>query len=71
MFSATWRNILENCENLAMNPELGKTYENISENLLGFRAGKHVIFYIKTELDSILIVRILHGQMDLKTRTNE
>jgi toxin ParE1/3/4 len=60
--------ILENCENLADNPELGKTYERITENLKGFRAGKHVIFYMKHESDSILIVRILHGQMDLKKK---
>jgi len=63
--------LLENCKNLANNPVLGKTYENIIDGLKGFRTGKHVIFYKKHKLDSILIIRILHGQMDLKNRINE
>lgn len=63
--------ILENCETLANNPELGKTYDNIFGDLKGFRTGKHIIFYKKHELDSVLIIRVLHGQMDLKRRIND
>ena len=63
--------ILETFEYLAVNPGLGKTYDIIIDDLKGFRIGKHVIFYMKQDLDTILIVRILHGQMDLKNRLND
>jgi len=63
--------LLESCKTLADNPELGKHYDQISDNLKGFRAGRHVIFYQKHESGSILIIRILHSQMDLKNRIDE
>ena len=63
--------IIENCEYIADNHELGKTYKKIFEGLKGFKAGRHMIFYKKKDFDSILIIRILHEQMDLKNRINE
>lgn len=63
--------LLESCKTLADNPVLGKHYDEISDNLKGFRAGRHVIFYQKYESDSILIIRFLHSQMDLKNKLNE
>jgi len=40
-------------------------------NLLGFKAGRHLIFYRMIEENEIEITRILHGQMDLKNRIKE
>ena len=45
---------------------LAKSYGDIAENLYGFRAGHHLIFYTPLSDGDILIVRILHERMDLK-----
>ena len=63
--------LLESCNEVACNPELGKEYTGVSENLLGFRAGRHIIFYGKFEENEVEIIRILHEQMDLKNRMIE
>ena len=63
--------LIGNCKEVACNPDLGKNYSGISENLLGFKAGRHIIFYRMTENSEIEIIRILHEQMDLKNRISE
>lgn len=54
------------CIQLGENPELGKNYDGIENNLLGLRTGKHIIFYQVITNQEIEIIRILHEQMDLK-----
>jgi toxin ParE1/3/4 len=66
-----YRMILENCRELAFNPGLGKNYSEITQNLLGFNTGRHIIFYRRIDENEIEITRILHGQMDLKNRIKE
>ncbi len=63
--------LLDNFNDVANNPDLGKNYSGVIENLLGFRAGRHIIFYRKIEEDEIEIIRILHEQLDLKNRIKE
>ena len=63
--------LLENCNEVACTPELGKNYSVVTENLLGFKAGRHIIFYRKIEENEVEITRILHEQMDLKNRIKE
>ena len=63
--------LLEYCNEIAFNPDLGKNYSGVTENLLGFKAGRHIIFYRKTEDNEVEIIRILHEQMDLKYRILE
>jgi len=63
--------LLENCDEVSCNPELGKNYSEVSENLLGFKAGRHIIFYRKIKENDVEITRILHEQMDLKDRILE
>ena len=41
--------LIENCKELAGNPNLGKNYSGVQENLLGFKAGRHIIFYRRIE----------------------
>lgn len=63
--------LTEYCNEVAFNPDLGKNYSGITENLLGFKAGRHIIFYRRIEDNEIEITRILHEQMDLKNRIKE
>ena len=63
--------LLENCNEIACNPELGKNYSIITENLLGIRTGRHITFYRKTDKNEVEIIRILHEEMDLKNRIKE
>jgi toxin ParE1/3/4 len=60
--------LLENCKELACNPNLGKDFSAIIQNLLGFKAGRHIIFYRIIADNEIEIIRILHEQMDLENR---
>ena len=41
--------LLENCNEVARNPELGENYPVVTENLLGFKVDRHIIFYGKIE----------------------
>jgi len=66
-----YRMLLENCRKLAGTPGLGKNYSEVTQNLMGFKAGRHIIFYRTVEEDEIEIIRILHEQMDLKNRIKE
>jgi toxin ParE1/3/4 len=59
------------CLQIGQNPELGKEYAGISNNLLGLRTGKHIIFYQVISEQEIEIIRILHERMDLINRLNK
>ncbi len=63
--------LLENCQHIADNPNIGKNYEGIKEELFGIKVNKHIIFYRKSDNNPIEITRILHERMDLKSRINE
>ena len=63
--------LIDNFNEVASNPDLGNNYSEVTENLLGFRAGRHIIFYRRIEENEIEIIRILHEQMDLKNRIKE
>ena len=63
--------LIENCQEIAVNPDIGKSYEGIIKRLFGLRSGRHIIFYRKVNLNEVEIARILHEQMDLKNRILE
>lgn len=63
--------LLEYCNEIALNPRSGKKYSAIKEGLLGYKAGRHIIFYRKMDENVVEITRILHEQMDLKKRIKE
>lgn len=56
---------------LAANPLKGKDCSDIRAGYRKFIAGSHVIFYRQVFADSIEIVRVLHGHMDIETRLSE
>jgi toxin ParE1/3/4 len=60
--------LLNSCEYLAKNPKRGKKYDVVMKNLLGYKSNQHIIFYLILSNNEIEIVRILHGNMDLKNR---
>lgn len=59
------------CEQIGLNPELGKEYIRIKKGLLGYRTGKHIIFYQILDNSEIEVIRILHESMDLINRLNK
>ena len=63
--------VTDNFGEIADNPMLGKNYEGITDQLFGFKAGRHLIFYRIINKDLVEITRILHEQMDLKNRVTE
>lgn len=58
--------LIDSCQELANKPKLGKSYEVVEKNVLGFKTGQHVIFYRIVSENEIEVVRILHGMMDIK-----
>ncbi|MBP6611650.1 MAG: type II toxin-antitoxin system RelE/ParE family toxin [Paludibacter sp.] len=60
--------LVDNFSTIAGNPYIGKRYNVIKENLYALLAGKHLIFYRIVAGCEIEIVRILHQQMDIKSK---
>ncbi|WP_297089419.1 type II toxin-antitoxin system RelE/ParE family toxin [uncultured Draconibacterium sp.] len=63
--------LISSCQDIANNPELGKNYVGITSELFGLKVNRHIIFYRKSSDNPIEITRILHEQMDLKSRITE
>lgn len=63
--------LVETCQEISKSPDIGKSYEEIAKEILGFRVGNHVIFYREIKPKEIEVLRILHGRMDLKNRIGE
>ncbi len=63
--------LLNSCQDIANNPELGKNYDGITTKLFGLKVNRHIIFYRKSNSNPIEITRILHEQMDSKNRITE
>ena len=66
-----YKMLLENCQNIADDPSIGKNYEVIRDELFVIKANRHIIFYRKLKDKPIEITRIVHERMDLKNRLNE
>lgn len=57
--------LMNACNDIALNPKLGKDYADIYPNLKGQKTSKHIIFYRELNNETIEIVRILYERMDL------
>ncbi|MBA3986458.1 MAG: type II toxin-antitoxin system RelE/ParE family toxin [Flavobacteriales bacterium] len=66
-----YEELISICQEIAVNQNLGKTYEEISKQLLSMKANRHIIFYRTVNKNYIEITRILHDRMDLKNRIDE
>lgn len=60
--------LLDSCQTIANNPNRGKKYDVVHENILGFKSNQHIIFYTILSKNEVEIIRILHGSMDLKSK---
>ncbi len=56
---------------LAEDPMLGKPCDHIQEGVRKFPQGSHIIFYHKETDGKIIIIRILHKNMDIESRFSE
>jgi toxin ParE1/3/4 len=63
--------LIESFKEIARSPGIGKNYKEIVDRLRGFKVGRHIIFFREMENQKVLIIRILHEQMDLKNRIIE
>jgi len=63
--------IIDFCQLLAENPNIGKNYEEIDSEIFGFLANKHIIFYRILDVQIIEVERILGAETDLKTRIKD
>ncbi|HEY0669887.1 MAG TPA: type II toxin-antitoxin system RelE/ParE family toxin [Sphingobacteriaceae bacterium] len=63
--------LISSFQEIGKNPALGRNYEEIHSQILGFRVGKHIVFYRVARNDNIEILRILHQRMDLKSKIDE
>lgn len=66
-----YKMLIDNCKRIADNPNLGKNYTGITENLFGLRTNRHIIFYRQIAKNEIEVTRILHERMDLENRILE
>ncbi|NKI25202.1 type II toxin-antitoxin system RelE/ParE family toxin [Arenibacter sp. 6A1] len=66
-----YESLIFNCQEIANNPLLGKKYDGITQDLLGMKSNRHIIFYRNLNDNYIEITRILHERMDLKKRLTE
>jgi toxin ParE1/3/4 len=60
--------LIDTCKRIAEKPSIGKHYDQIDKNILGYRTNQHIIFYRIIAPEEIEVIRILHGRMDLKNR---
>ena len=53
---------------LSKNPSLGKCCEYIKKSYRKFPQSSHIIFYREDEKSKIIIIRILHKNMDVESK---
>lgn len=63
--------LLQDCQELAKNQNLGRNHNEITNDLLGYKSNQHIIFYRILNENEIEIIRVLHSRMDLKNRIGE
>ena len=66
-----YNELLQDCQEIAENHNLGKNYTEISTEIFGYKSGQHIIFYRKINEIETEITRFLHSRMDLKNRIQE
>ncbi len=63
--------LLEIWQELADEKLSAKQYPEIQSDILGTRAGQHIIFFQRNKKSIIEVLRILHSRMDLPNRLSE
>lgn len=60
--------IIDEIEFVSSNPLLGRSIDHIKEGYRSTKVKSHLVFYKQHEDNTILIVRILHQNMDCEKR---
>ena len=60
--------LISACCNRLLYPSIisNRSYDEITNGLMGIKAGHHVIFYNIMDNDDVMVIRILHERMDIK-----
>lgn len=66
-----YRMIIQACSEMAKKPQRGREYVEIYPDLKASKISKHIIFYRVMKDKSIVITRILHERMDLKSKMKD
>ena len=60
--------LIQACQEIASDSKKGKPYEEVAEGICGFLIYRHIILFKRLTAAEILVIRILHAQMDLKSK---
>ena len=63
--------LIQACREIATDSKKGKPYEEVAEGIHGFLIYRHIILFKRLTATDILVIRILHAQMDLKSKELE
>ena len=63
--------LIESFQQIAETSQIGKNYDGVLSQLLGYKIGHHIVFYRQESEKDILVIRILHEKKDLKNRIKE
>jgi len=63
--------IIKKIEFIAQNATVGRTMDDIKEGYRYFPVESHIIFYQISENNKVIVIRILHQQMDIPNRLKE
>ena len=59
------------CQEIALDSKKGKPYEEVAEGIHGLLTYRHIILFKRLKAAEILVIRILHAQMDIKSKELE
>lgn len=65
------REIMDGVEWVCKDPYSGKDYSRVREGYKGIRVKSHIVFYKIENENRLLIARVLHQKMDIKSRLNK
>ena len=63
--------LIQACQEIASDSKKSKPYEEVAEGIQGFLIYRHIILFKRFAAAEILVIRILHAQMDLKSKELE
>jgi toxin ParE1/3/4 len=63
--------LIQACQEIAADSKKGKSYDEVADNVHGFLIYRNIILFKRISASEVLIVRILHAQMDLKSKEIE
>ena len=63
--------LIDACRELTKSPRRGRSYNDVVPGIMGVASQSHVLFYQLTNNGDIVIVRILHKRMDVRTNIDD